>query len=131
MSDAIMAFNMVRGRSTFFDAQIPRKTMSQSFHSSLYVGKVLEQTSSTYHKFVLSSPDSNLFLPSINYYDFSEILAIKSLYLMILVTHSIISYLYKATKYFIILHNRISFLWQNSKLWDSKPQNGTWWKQKG
>ena len=77
MSDAIMAFNMVRGRSTFFDAQIPRKTMSPSFHSRLYVWKVLEQTSSTYHKFVLSSPDSNLFLPSINYYDFSEILAIN------------------------------------------------------
>ena len=39
MSDAIMAFNMVRGRLTFFDAQIPRKTMSQSFHSSVYVRK--------------------------------------------------------------------------------------------
>ena len=83
MSDAIMAFNMVRGRSTFFDAQNLRKTMSQSFHSFLYVAKVLEQTSSTYHKNVLSSTDSNLFLPSINYYDFSQILNKKSLYLMI------------------------------------------------
>ena len=72
MSDAIMAFNMARGRSTFFDAQIPRKTISQSFHSSLYVGKVLEQTSSTYHKNLPSSPDSSLFLPSTNYFDFNE-----------------------------------------------------------
>ena len=83
-----MAFNVVRGRLTFFDAQIPRKTISQSFHSSLYVGKVLEQTSSSYHKNVPSSPDSNLFLPSINYYDFNEILVIKWLYLMILVTRN-------------------------------------------
>ena len=91
MSDAIMALNMVRGRSTFFDAQIPRKTISQSFHSSLYVGKVLEQTSSTYHKNILFSPILNLFLPLTKYYDFNEILAVRSLHLTILITRNFIS----------------------------------------
>ena len=109
MSDAIMAFNMVRGRSTFFDAQIPRKTMSQSFHSSLYVGKVLEQTSSTYHKNLPSTPDSNLFLPSINYYDFNKILAIKRLYLMILVTRNIFNILLEVYFIFVSNDSRIIF----------------------
>ena len=105
MSDAIMAFNMVRGRSTFFDAQIPRKTMSQSFHSSLYVGKVLEQTSYTYHKNVPSSLDSNLFLRSINYYDFNEIRAIKSLYLIKIDTRNLRALFYS--------HDRIQKCWVN------------------
>ena len=115
MSDAIMAFNMVRGRSTFFDAQIPRKTMSQSFHSSLYVGKVLEQTSSTYHKNLPSTPDSNLFLPSINYYDFNKILAIKRLYLMILVTRNIFNILLEVYFIFVSNDSRIIFPWKKCK----------------
>ena len=57
----------------------------------------------TYHKNILFPPILNLFLPLTKYYDFNEILALRSLHLTILVPRNLVSLMYTAILRILII----------------------------